>query len=175
MTDTKELKKAMSLNVTDGLTVTILPDSIHEFLMSTLEVAHGYGTSEYAIRTAKIRHESELIEGKHYVKGVTLCHTLPNSQPHKIYWTKRGVVRLGFFIKSKISQQFRDWAEELVLQKIEQAELLPIPVKQLLEPKRNHNRLTHERLLDIMADICKIEDKELRLSISSKLMKGGLQ
>lgn len=38
-----------------------------------------------------------------------------------------------------------------------------------LPPKRKHNRLTTNRLLDIMVDITKIENAELRLSLTQKL------
>lgn len=38
-----------------------------------------------------------------------------------------------------------------------------------LPPKRNHNRLTQSRLLDIMLEINKIDDKEIRLSLTKKL------
>ena len=42
------------------------------------------------------------------------------------------------------------------------------------QSKAVHNRLTHERIIDIMQDLCEIEDKELRLRIVSKLTKGGV-
>ncbi len=38
----------------------------------------------------------------------------------KLFWTKRGVIRLGFFIKSERAKKFRDWAEDLILNSIEQ-------------------------------------------------------
>ena len=38
-----------------------------------------------------------------------------------------------------------------------------------LPPKRNHNRLTQGRLVNILADVAKIENKELRLSLIEKL------
>ncbi|QQV91560.1 KilA-N domain protein [Winogradskyella phage Peternella_1] len=38
-----------------------------------------------------------------------------------------------------------------------------------LPPKRKHNRLTTTRLLDIMVDVTKIENADLRLSITKKL------
>lgn len=174
MHDQKKESKAMSLTVTEGLTVTILPDSNHEFLMPTKEVAIGYGTSDYAIRKAFLRNESELIHGKHFLKGLDiLSNPQKNLQPHQVFWTKRGVVRLGFFIKSDRAKMFRDWAEELVLQKIEPSNVERFYNK-LEGKKRNHNRLTQERLLSIMADVCKIDDRDLRLSISGKLMNGGL-
>ncbi|MDR0661741.1 MAG: hypothetical protein LBG19_13360 [Prevotellaceae bacterium] len=42
-----------------------------------------------------------------------------------------------------------------------------------LPAKRRHNRLTPERLLDIMADVCRIEDSALRARIAAKLMGGA--
>lgn len=172
----KEEKENMILTVTEGLTVTIHPSLNHEFLMSTKEVANGYGTSDYVIRRSKLDHSQELVEGKHFIKGVSFSHTHANAQPHQIFWTKRGVVRLGFFIKSERARMFRDWAEELIIKIYEQKNLFGevLNTQRQLPPKRKHNRLTHERLLNIMADICKIEDKDLRLSISTKLMNGGI-
>lgn len=38
-----------------------------------------------------------------------------------------------------------------------------------LPPKRNHNRLTTTRLIDIMSDVVRIEDKEIRLRLTHKL------
>lgn len=178
--------KAMSLTVTEGLTVTVLPHSDHEFLMTTKQVASGYGTSDYIVRKTKERHNVELVEGKHFVTAVTFSHGETHNAlkdlnvPHNaIIWTKRGIVRLGFFIKSKRARMFRDWAEELVVRFDEnQKELFPEnaeiknPAK-ALPLKRNHNRLTKDRLADLLADVCHIEDKELRLRITNKLMEGG--
>lgn len=164
---------SIAVQVSSDLTVQITPHESYEFLMPTKEVSLGYGTSDYAIRKAFLRNSSELHEGKHYVKGGTNCPTLPNSQPHQIFWTKRGVVRLGFFIKSERAKLFRDWAEDLVINKIEgQQKLFDVPNKNLPPAKRKHNRLTQERMIDILHDVCQIEDTVLRNSIAAKL-KGG--
>ena len=165
---TKNEKQAMSLQVTDGLTVTVLPDSNHEFLMSTQEVAKGYGLSPNTLRSHVSQNKNELIEGKHFYKAVQILNTLPQgAQPHQTFWTKRGIVRLGFFIKTERAKQFRDWAEELVLNVIgHKVPALPEA------PKRNHNRLTQERIIDILADVCRIDDRELRLSLTAKIMGG---
>ena len=160
--------------VTDGLTVNVFPNEEHEYVMSTREVAHGYGTSDYIIRKTKERHDFELTEGKHYVKGVTFSHTLANSQPHQVFWTKRGIVRLGFFIKSERARLFRDWAEELIINISEQPNLFSQPIKKQLPEKRKHNRLTQERMVSILADVCRIENSELRMSITNKLMGGQM-
>ena len=121
---------------------------------------------------AQSRHNEELVEGKHFVKGVTIRHTLvKGAQPHQVFWTKRGVVRLGFFIKSQQAKLFRDWAEELIIKLDEQKNLFNqvAPIK-ALSAKRKHNRLTQDRLVDIMADVCMINDDQLRHSLVNKLL-----
>lgn len=164
----KNESKAMSLLVTDGLTVTILPDTNHEFLMTTQEVAKGYGLNPNTLRSHVSQNKEEFIEGKHFYKAVQILNTLSKGvQPHQVLWTKRGVVRLGFFIKSERAKLFRDWAEELILN-ITGQKLPTLPESS----KRNHNRLTQERVIDILADVCRIDDKELRLSLTSKVLGG---
>lgn len=173
-----EAGSLLPMTVTEGVTVNVLPNLQYEYLMSGKEVAIGYGVTEYAIRVTKLRHSDELAEGKHFVTAVTICNGKSHYPHNAVLWTKRGIARLGFFIKSERAKMFRDWAEELILYRneVKQQSLFPevsVKTKQL-PAKRNHNRLTHERLLNIMADVCRIEDTELRLSISTKLMKGGL-
>lgn len=158
--------------VTEGVTVNVLPNVQHEFLMTTKEVAYGYGVSPYSIRSTSSRNSVELTDGKHFLKGVAKCNTL-NAQPNQVFWTKRGIVRLGFFIKSERARIFRDWAEELIINVSEQPNLFSSIQKQLPE-KRKHNRLTQERLADILADVCRIDDREIRMSITNKLMGGRI-
>ncbi len=179
MTSKKNENKAMSLTVTEGLTVTILPSSNHEFLMTTKEVAVGYGVSDYAVRKQSIRQASELTEGKHYVIAGTYCpsemKTALNLPHNAVLWTKRGIVRLGFFIKSERARLFRDWAEELIIRVDEQRDLFnqSVPTKKLPAPRKtNANRLTPARMVDILADVCMIEDKALRIRLTNKLIGG---
>ena len=167
MTKEKNEKQVINLQVTDGLTVTVLPDLNHEFLMSSEQVASGYGVSAFTIRQHKKRQFLELINGKHFVSGVTFSHSDPHN---KVYWTKRGIVRLGFFIKSKQARLFRDWAEDLVINKIEQTALFENQTPIALPAKRKHNRLTQARLVDILADVCRIENSELRINLTQKLL-----
>lgn len=116
----KNETKAISLTVTDGLTVTVLPDSTHEFIMPTKEVAAGYGVSHDTIRSHQSKNPKDFMEGKHFVKGVSILHTLGKKvQPHQVFYTKRGIVRLGFFIKSDRGRFFRDWAEDLIIERMD--------------------------------------------------------
>lgn len=169
MQNLKNENKAICLTVTEGLTVTILPSSDHEFLMDSKQVALGYGVSYGNIREHK-RVNDEFVEGKHFVSGVRFSDSDPSN---KVYWTKRGVVRLGFFIKSERAKMFRDWAEDLIVSLTDPAPPAPINAGRRLPEKRNHNRLTQDRLISILADVCRIDDKKLRLSITNKLMEGG--
>lgn len=170
-------------HVSNNLSVEITPDDRFEFLMTTNEVAKGFGVAGNTIRTHKIEHKDELIEGKHFIAlingeipsvGKTDAGCKSKSYRFKqILWTKRGIVRLGFFVKSERAKMFRDWAEDLVIDKIDEAYQIQAQVQQLSlfpEPvKRNHNRLTKERLIGILADVAKIEDKNIRLSLIDKL------
>lgn len=171
--------QAMSLNVTDELSVTIIPNSEYEFLISTKDVATGYGISPGTIRNHLSNNRDELLDGIHYLKGVqnldTLAtkgvaksNTLMNTQPHQVFWTKAGVIRLGFFIKSERAKLFRDWAEQLILAVVGHKQpLLPAVTK------RKHNRLTAERIIDILSDVCLIENRELRERIANKITGGN--
>lgn len=121
--ETKKENKAMSLSVTEGLTVTIIPSSDHEFLMTTKEVALGYEINVKTVRFHLLNNPDDFIEGKHYLKGAGISSPLGgNFQPHQVFYTKRGVVRLGFFIKSARAKLFRDWAEDLIVHQLDQYE-----------------------------------------------------
>jgi len=170
LTNKSEAGNLLPMTVTEGVTVKVLPNTQHEYLMTTKEVATGYGVTKYSVFKTLDRHVDELIEGKHFVKGVYVLST-PTIQPNSILWIKKGIVRLGFFIRSERAKLFRDWAEELIIKLDEQLNLFNEPVKtKHLPEKRNHNRITQERLVDLLADVCRIDDKELRLSITNKLM-----
>ena len=155
------------MTVTEGVTVRVLPDRRHEFLMTTREVAAGYGVTEYAIRKTLLRHDDELADSKHYVTAGTFCPGAKGIPHNALLWTKRGIVRLGFFIRSERARLFRDWAEDLVLAVVDKPAAQPVP------SGRRINRLTPERVIDLLSDVCRIEDKELRERIVNKIT-GGL-
>ncbi|MDB9911049.1 hypothetical protein N8Z33_00980 [Flavobacteriaceae bacterium] len=170
MNATKEAGK-LKMQVTDNISVAVFPNHEHEFLLPTKEVALGYDASPYSIRMAKKRHKDELIEGKHFISSVTICHGAKGGASKGTMWTKRGIVRLGFFIKSKRAKLFRDWAEDLIIKVDEHTDLFGqiVSTPPKLPEKRNHNRLTPTRINDLMSDIVQIENTRLRLSITKKL------
>ena len=163
----KKADTLLSMTVTEGITVNVLPNRQHEFLMTTREVAAGYGVSEWLIRKHKENHPDELLEGKHFLGNVNIIHAATPGSSRGTLWTKRGIVRLGFFIRSERARLFRDWAEDLVLAVVDKPAAQPVP------SGRRINRLTPERVIDLLSDVCRIEDKELRERSVNKIT-GGL-
>lgn len=129
-----------------GVALRVRPDEKHGWLMSTEDVAAGYGVTSEAIRKVKSRHSDEIKPGEHF-SSVTICHAgadplqeqrnakLANPNKHwnknggkpdnlqrvATVWTKRGVLRLGMFLTSERARIFRDWCEDVVLSVVEQA------------------------------------------------------
>lgn len=115
----------------DGIIIPVTPDPEHEYTLPTAQVAAGYGVGASNIREMKRQHSDELYEGKHFI-SVTNSHANPTGvripdARHRglklgndtvIHWTKRGIVRLGFFIRSERAKRFRDLAEDLILRDV---------------------------------------------------------
>jgi len=100
----------------ETVNLEIIQDKNYEFLISNFDTAQGYNISETTLRRHKTNHSDELIENKHFL---FLEVETKGGKQRKLFWTKRGIIRLGFFIKSERAKKFRDWAEDLVLEKIE--------------------------------------------------------
>lgn len=170
MTDIKNVvnqqnNSKLTLQVMNDLTVQLYSNPQFDFLMDTETVAKGYGVSVNAIHSHKSRYSDEFKENVHYATAAALaiCKS-DNEIPHnKVFWTKAGVVRFGFFIKSERAKAFRDWAEKIVLEVTAPTVSLPPATP------RKHNRITPARMVAILADVAKIDDKALRLSLIEKL------
>ncbi|MGL5913213.1 MAG: hypothetical protein ACRCZB_03530, partial [Bacteroidales bacterium] len=80
--------------VAEGITVNVLPNEAHEFLMTSKQVANGYGVSEHTLRRHKMEHAHELSENKHFVTAVQILNSKEQGAlkiPHNAtLWTKRG-------------------------------------------------------------------------------------
>lgn len=123
------------------------PSADHEWLLTTAQVAEGYGVSDSTLRGHKSEKSDELQESKHWVKG----------QKNQTLWTKRGVVQLGFHVQSVRAKQFRAMAEEWVLAGMEKAE---VPQVQL--PSANLNLPDLDALAQtIAADIAPVAAEQV--------------
>lgn len=128
----------------ENLSLTVREDAQHEWVLETELVADGYGVKPANIRKHKMNRTFELIEGKHYVTV-----TSGNGGEPKTMWTKKGVVRLGFFIKSDRARKFRDWAEDLIVGKMESkvaspSEMLLQTAQILVQQEQQLNALAQE-------------------------------
>lgn len=135
-------KDLIKVEISDELVVEVQPNSEHEWLLSSKDVAEGYGLSDSSLRSAKSRHSDELEEGKHYiVKEISSVANSNSREKHLksnvVMWTKKGVIRLGFLIKTPLAKQFRDWAEEFIIKKSEEPKAPSIPMT-YIEALRAH-------------------------------------
>lgn len=135
-------------------------DPKHTYLMPTKEVAKGYGVKDANIRMQKRNHIDELKEGEHYislVKKIDAGEKTRNLTHQQLYWTKLGVIYLGFFIKSERAKQFRKFAADLVLDTIEKkrpgrkalGKKLEITADQYPEALKEKKYISETRLLNI--------------------------
>lgn len=118
----------------EDINLELIKDSEHEFLISNNEAAIGFGVAHNTINHHKNDKPDELVEGKHWV--FKIIDTLGGKQK-AVFWTKRGIVRLGFILTSDRAKRFRDWAEDVILvtdiQQLSPAEYLIKQAQQLYE------------------------------------------
>jgi hypothetical protein len=123
----------------DGIIIPVSPNSEHEYTLTTAQVADGYAVAEKTVQNHKLNHQDELVEGKHFLVSQNMGHGNLRGVTH---WTKRGIIRLGFFIKSERAKRFRDMAEDLILDRLDHSvggDTLPFcPVIDLGEKMRAH-------------------------------------
>lgn len=98
-----------------SIQLIVTPDKTHDFLMSTENVAKGYGVSAKTIQNHKIRNVTEILENTHFISDLQIVGLKNGMTKKRTLWTKRGVIRLGMFIKSQRAIKFRDWAENLIV------------------------------------------------------------
>lgn len=131
-------KDLIKVEISDELVVEVQPHVEHEWLLSSKDVAEGYGLSDSSLRSAKSRYSDELIDGTHFIT-VTNSDANPRAGiPHsETYWTKEGVVMLGFFIKTPTAKEFRRWASNYIVSKQAEEKAISIP-KTYIEALRAH-------------------------------------
>lgn len=109
------MRELIQITYDDNLQLEVRPHDTHEWLIETALVAKGYDVDKQVVKKHLVRNASEFVENKHFVRWV---QNVPSNEP-QIFWTKKGVIRLGFFIKSERAKRFRDWAEDLIVKQVE--------------------------------------------------------
>lgn len=149
------------VQIASNISMNVIPSERHEFLVTTKEFARAINISENTIRTNKSRGNFK--EDIHFIDNYDVYDDDEKLEVRCTVWTKKGVIEHATFIRTGYGKELRNWVGN------QNGSALVVAGKPI---KRNHNRLTHERLLDIMSDVCEIENKELRLRISTKLTGG---
>lgn len=151
----------------DNIELHPVADEAHEFLLTSKEVAEGYGVTKDNIRNQKHRNGEELIEGKHFLS----MQNLHDSNQKQTLWTKRGIIRLGFFIKSERAKKFRDFVEDLVLRTETVSALTLSPIMEdlllrqnaLLAEALHELRLTQEAVVDAKDETIQVQREAMEM------------
>ena len=146
-----------------------------DFLLTNKEVAKGYGISESTLRSNKNNHSDELVEGKHYIIDRSYRNT------PKVMWTKRGIIRLGFFIKSERAKKFRDFIEDLTLAVVDNTPPAGCPAdnfdsriagyKGMIARQQNEIRQLKTKLLQTMQRLQELEKEQLIQPIRVSILR----
>lgn len=99
---------------------------------------------------------------------------LVRSGQRRTYWlvNESGLYALIFKSRKPEAQQFRQWVTSEVLPNVRKEGAYLVKGQQtkgLPGKKVKHNRLTNDRLLDIMKDVVQIDDPAIRKRITMKL------
>lgn len=161
------MNNQLTVTISDNLLINVTPNTRHEYLMTIAEVAEAYGVSVNAISKAKNRHKGEFIEGLHWVfQSEDNLASVSNCPIRPIFITKAGVVRLGFFIRSRRAVLVRNFAERLVLDKLNQIQpITHLPAVQAPKRKKttkNHPSLPPAKQVEILKLVTRIQDFELQ-------------
>jgi prophage antirepressor-like protein len=135
--------------------IEIIQSEKYEILISTADIAKSFGISDVTIRGHKANHKDELIDNIHFTTGLYIPGQFGSYAPNTTFWTRQGIIKLSFYIKSDKAKKFRKWVEDLATNKPEDSSII-------LKMQKN--------LVAIYQDIIQIKDHDLRMSLSSKLM-----
>ena len=85
-----------------------------------------------------------------------------------------GLYNLIFRSNKPEAKLFRKWVTSEVLPTLRRTGKYEQNPEQKALPttKRNHNRITKERMVSILSDVCRIDNSELRASLTAKLLGG---
>jgi prophage antirepressor-like protein len=157
--------KALSFNASDKQLSPVLINSLPYFVaVEVCEILELGNTSE-AIR--RLDDDEKLTS--------VLMRSGQNREVNLV--NESGLYSLIFQSRKPAAKLFRKWVTSEVLPslrrtgKYEVKTVEPTEPPKLL-PKRNHNRITRERMVSILADVCRIDNSELRASLTAKLMGG---
>ena len=90
-----------------------LLDARHEWFLSITEVAQAFDVDISTITAIKESKQSSLKEGRHYQYEEVLSGGIRSSRI--LLWSKKGILRLAYYLKSDAALKFLDFTEDLHL------------------------------------------------------------
>lgn len=121
--------------ISNEVTVDVSPDDKHEWVISSEDVAEGYGMSASSLRSVKSRNAHKFVEGTHFVLQTA---TGTRGDRQVTMWTKAGVLKIGMQgINTPLADAFVDWAVSFIIKKQEEAIKAPMIPMTYLEALEN--------------------------------------
>ena len=153
-------KQYTVLQISENVSMQVIPSDKHIFLVTTKELARAIGITESSLRGAKHRYKEQFQEDIHFISNFMVKDEVNKLDVKTTVWSQKGVIEHVKYTRRGNSVVFRTWAEQITQNK---------PVKKIAKKpvsnKYKHNRITQDRLVDILIEVNKVEKKELRASL----------
>jgi len=91
-----------------------LLDEKHEWFLTLNEVAKAFEVDTQQILELKTAHEDALTQGRHYQMESVISGGKKSSE--LMLWSKKGIIRLAYYLRNDAGLRFLDFAEDLNLQ-----------------------------------------------------------
>ncbi len=106
-------ERVITLVQYNNLELHPLLDIRHEWFLSVTEVAQAFDVDINTIIQVKDSNQSTLVENRHYQYEEVLSGGLKSSKI--LLWSKKGILRLAYYLKNDAALKFLDFAEDLHL------------------------------------------------------------
>ena len=90
----------------------LLADDRHQWLITLKELSLAFDVGLNVIIEIKSEHDSDLIEGKHFIFD-SIASEYWEDRTKRLLWTKKGVMRLAFWLNNERVIEAIDFFEEL--------------------------------------------------------------
>ena len=131
----------ITVEINEDVFIEVQEDSKYEWVISSEDVAEGYGMSASSLRSVKSRNTHKFVEGTHFImitSSVADCNSRDNLKSKKLMWTKSGVLKIGMQgINTPLADAFVDWAVSFIIKKQEEAIKAPMIPMTYLEALEN--------------------------------------
>jgi len=105
------LERYVTLVEYNGLELHPVADKKHNWLLSVHETCEAFGIDRASIDALRQSHAETLSEGRHFLYTTISSGGVSTSKI--MFWTKKGIIRLAYYLKTDAALAFLDFAEDL--------------------------------------------------------------